>query len=189
MLRRCRQCVAQLVERGYAVIHVIGDYRSPSTHKQRRHDRRGKNAYRPGLAPDSARSPTGDVVGPPSPDGSLTAAPAYPRCRQPVALVAWLVPPAASTTAPSLYIATTRRGDSLRSVTGTSQSRNILINELASVSEQHWRNSASIIKWLDHRRGDENRLRPKADWFEYVEPPGNEDPHPACWRAWRAGRA
>jgi endogenous inhibitor of DNA gyrase (YacG/DUF329 family) len=39
---------------------------------------------------------------------ALTAAPACPHCRQPVALVAWLVPPAASVTTPPRHADTIR---------------------------------------------------------------------------------
>jgi hypothetical protein len=44
----------------------------------------------------------------PAGTGTLTAAPACPRCRQPIAIVAWLVPPAAASVATP---ATTRRHD------------------------------------------------------------------------------
>jgi hypothetical protein len=47
---------------------------------------------------------------PPPGSGSLTAAPACPHRRQPVALVAWLVPPAASITTPLQHAATHRNG-------------------------------------------------------------------------------
>jgi endogenous inhibitor of DNA gyrase (YacG/DUF329 family) len=54
-------------------------------------------------APAARVAPTTDV-GPPSPpaagtasEAGLTAGPACPHCRKPVALVAWLVPPAAAT--------------------------------------------------------------------------------------------
>jgi len=41
--------------------------------------------------------------------GTLTAAPACPHCRQPVAIVAWLVPPAAASVAtPPRHAATVR---------------------------------------------------------------------------------
>jgi hypothetical protein len=97
--------------------------------KHRWHDRYGKKARRRrgGPATDVARppagvttvdSPAGQAGGsppapatPPSPGGRLTAAPACPHCRHPVALVAWLVPPAASITTPPQHIAATRRGD------------------------------------------------------------------------------
>ena len=57
--------------------------------------------------------PTTDVAtapaatAPPVPAG-LTAVPACPHCRQPVALVAWLVPPAASVTTPPRHADTIR---------------------------------------------------------------------------------
>lgn len=54
-------------------------------------------------APTASVAPTTEV-GPPSPpaagtagEAGLTAEPACPHCRKPVALVAWLVPPAAAT--------------------------------------------------------------------------------------------
>jgi endogenous inhibitor of DNA gyrase (YacG/DUF329 family) len=49
---------------------------------------------------------------PPGPAG-LTAAPACPHCRQPVALVAWLVPPAASVTTPPRHADTIRENTQL----------------------------------------------------------------------------
>jgi endogenous inhibitor of DNA gyrase (YacG/DUF329 family) len=45
--------------------------------------------------------------------GGLTAAPACPHCRQPVALVAWLVPPAASVTTPPRHADTIRENTQL----------------------------------------------------------------------------
>jgi hypothetical protein len=69
------------------------------------HDRYGKKRdrrRRAGPTPDVARPPTG---------AGLTAAPACPHCRQPVALVAWLVPPAASITTPPQHISNTTRRD------------------------------------------------------------------------------
>lgn len=83
------------------------------------HDRYGKNALR-----RRRSSPTTDVArppaatagssepAPPGPGASLTTAPACPHCRQPVALVAWLVPPAASITTPPPHISHTTRRDS-----------------------------------------------------------------------------
>ena len=87
--------------------------------KHRWHDRYGKKALRRRGGPPAghhARSPAGDDrppagdVRPPAPatpGGQLTAAPACPHCRQPVALVAWLVPPAASITTPPQHITAT----------------------------------------------------------------------------------
>jgi len=80
------------------------------------HDRYGKKARRRRGAPttDVAR-PLAATAGassepaPPGPGASLTAAPACPHCRQPIALVAWLVPPAASITTPPPHLTATRR--------------------------------------------------------------------------------
>jgi endogenous inhibitor of DNA gyrase (YacG/DUF329 family) len=63
-----------------------------------RRRRRGRTATRDAAAPPA---PTTEV-GPPAPPAAgpepgLTAGPACPHCRKPVALVAWLVPPAAAT--------------------------------------------------------------------------------------------
>jgi endogenous inhibitor of DNA gyrase (YacG/DUF329 family) len=51
---------------------------------------------------------TTHVAGTADHDGGLTATPACPHCRQPVALVAWLVPPAASITTPPRHAETIR---------------------------------------------------------------------------------
>jgi endogenous inhibitor of DNA gyrase (YacG/DUF329 family) len=86
--------------------------------KHRWHDQhRTTRRRRGGPAPDVARRPGADddrlspPVHPPvpAPGTRLTAAPACPHCRQPVALVAWLVPPAASITAPPPHLTATRR--------------------------------------------------------------------------------
>ncbi len=73
--------------------------------------RRGRN--REDATSDDARPATAttDVPPPPAPAGGLAAAPACPHCRQPVALVAWLVPPAASITTPP------RHADTIREIT------------------------------------------------------------------------
>ncbi len=79
-------------------------------HTARRKPRR-RHRGRQGPAADAARqpAPTTEVAattadGTPSPptaapagEPGLTAGPACPHCRKPVALVAWLVPPAAAT--------------------------------------------------------------------------------------------
>ena len=57
--------------------------------------------------PTTGVATTTPVAPPPGPAG-LTTAPACPHCRQPVALVAWLVPPAASVTTPPRHADTTR---------------------------------------------------------------------------------
>jgi endogenous inhibitor of DNA gyrase (YacG/DUF329 family) len=84
------------------------------------HDRYGKKRdrrRRAGPTPDVARPPAGAGGGaashpaPPQPSTGLAAAPACPHCRQPVALVAWLVPPAASITTPPQHISNTPRRD------------------------------------------------------------------------------
>ena len=80
------------------------------------HDRHGKkrDRRRGGPTPDVARPPAATASGQPAlpePGSSLTAAPACPHCRQPVALVAWLVPPAASITTPPQHISNTTRRD------------------------------------------------------------------------------
>jgi endogenous inhibitor of DNA gyrase (YacG/DUF329 family) len=67
-------------------------HRWHQAHRKPRRRRRGKAAAR-------------DVAGPPAPttrvapttEAGLPADPACPHCRKPVALVAWLVPPAAAT--------------------------------------------------------------------------------------------
>ncbi len=46
----------------------------------------------------------------PQPDAVLAATPACPHCRRPVAIVAWLVPPAAHATTPPRHDATRRNG-------------------------------------------------------------------------------
>jgi len=77
--------------------------------KHRWHRAHGKprNRRRRGGATrnDARPAPATAAVPPPAPAGSLTAAPACPHCRQPVAIVAWLVPPAAAN------VATPRRDD------------------------------------------------------------------------------
>jgi endogenous inhibitor of DNA gyrase (YacG/DUF329 family) len=84
--------------------------------KHRWHDRYGKKALRRrrgGPATDVARPPAAaGQLAPPEPGSSMTAAPACPHCRQPVALVAWLVPPAASITTPPQHISNTTRSNS-----------------------------------------------------------------------------
>jgi len=69
--------------------------------------RRARNAKPPAAAPGE-RPATNDVAHPPA---TLAATPACPHCRRPVAIVAWLVPPAAaSVTMPrTLAHAATRR--------------------------------------------------------------------------------
>jgi endogenous inhibitor of DNA gyrase (YacG/DUF329 family) len=51
---------------------------------------------------------TTHVAGAANHAAGLTATPACPHCRQPVALVAWLVPPAASITTPPRHAETIR---------------------------------------------------------------------------------
>ena len=75
--------------------------RKPRKRRRGRQDP-ASNAARP-PAPATGVAPTTEA-GPPSPpaaetsgDAGLTAEPACPHCRKPVALVAWLVPPAAAT--------------------------------------------------------------------------------------------
>ncbi len=60
------------------------------------------------VATTTAVGATTDVAAPPPGPAGLTAAPACPHCRQPVALVAWLVPPAASVTTPPRHADTIR---------------------------------------------------------------------------------
>jgi endogenous inhibitor of DNA gyrase (YacG/DUF329 family) len=86
-------------------------HRWHTAHRKPRSRRRG----RPPAARDDPRpappatgvAATAPVAPPPGPAG-LTAAPACPHCRQPVALVAWLVPPAASVTTPPRHADTIR---------------------------------------------------------------------------------
>ena len=87
--------------------------------KHRWHDQHRTTRRRRGSpAPDVARPPgadddrlsPADVHPPvPAPGTCMSAAPACPHCRQPVALVAWLVPPAASITTPPPHLTATRR--------------------------------------------------------------------------------
>jgi endogenous inhibitor of DNA gyrase (YacG/DUF329 family) len=77
--------------------------------------RRDRRRNRPGPPPDEPRppaptTPAGNTTTPvgPTPVSSLAATPACPHCRQPVALVAWLVPPAASITTPPRHAETIR---------------------------------------------------------------------------------
>ena len=75
-----------------------------------RRRRRGRQAPSADVArlpaPTTRVTPTTEV-GPPAPpqagpESGLTAEPACPHCRKPVAIVAWLIPPAAATiTAPA----------------------------------------------------------------------------------------
>ena len=58
--------------------------------------RRARHAQ-PAAAPGQHHADTHDV---PRADTVLAATPACPHCRQPVAIVAWLVPPAAHATTP-----------------------------------------------------------------------------------------
>jgi len=76
--------------------------------KPRRRGRQGtaRDDPRPD-APTTGVATTTPAAPPPGPAG-LTAAPACPHCRQPVALVAWLVPPAASVTTPPRHADTIR---------------------------------------------------------------------------------
>jgi endogenous inhibitor of DNA gyrase (YacG/DUF329 family) len=79
--------------------------------KHRWHDASRKPRNRPRPARDDGRppAPTTPAAKPPhTPADGLTAAPACPHCRQPVALVAWLVPPAASITTPPRHADTIR---------------------------------------------------------------------------------
>ena len=62
--------------------------------RTRRQRRRGHDPRRA----DETRKPAGDPHGNSS-DGTLAAVPACPHCRKPVAIVAWLVPPAAASVA------------------------------------------------------------------------------------------
>jgi endogenous inhibitor of DNA gyrase (YacG/DUF329 family) len=66
--------------------------------RQRRHgdDPRGHDPRRPQDS-DKPRPPAGDPRG--HDDPATVAVPACPHCRQPVAIVAWLVPPAAASVA------------------------------------------------------------------------------------------
>ena len=80
------------------------------------HDRYGKKALRrrgsPTAGVTSQPTATAGVASQPTqpePGTSMTAAPACPHCRQPVALVAWLIPPAASITKPPQHISNTTR--------------------------------------------------------------------------------
>jgi len=79
--------------------------------KHRWHDarKRARRRGHPAQAGDDARppAPTTPVADPTTPAG-LAATPACPHCQQPVALVAWLVPPAASITTPPRHAATIR---------------------------------------------------------------------------------
>jgi endogenous inhibitor of DNA gyrase (YacG/DUF329 family) len=82
--------------------------------KHRWHDQHRTRPSRRRGSPtaDVARRPDGDDARPPvpaAPAGHLTATPACPHCRQPIALVAWLVPPAASITTPPQHISNTTR--------------------------------------------------------------------------------
>lgn len=81
-----------------------------------RRRRRGKAATRDATAtpaPATHVAPTAEV-GPPAPPAAgpepgLAAEPACPHCRKPVALVAWLVPPAAATVKePPRHVGTVR---------------------------------------------------------------------------------
>lgn len=63
--------------------------------RQHRHDPRGHD---PPHTADEPRRPAGDPRGTSS-NGTLAAVPACPHCRKPVAVVAWLVPPAAASVA------------------------------------------------------------------------------------------
>jgi hypothetical protein len=65
--------------RGKAATHDIAGAAAPTTH----------------VAPTTEAGPLGPPQG--GPEGGLTAEPACPHCRKPLALVAWLVPPAAAT--------------------------------------------------------------------------------------------
>ncbi len=76
--------------------------------KPRNRRRNPKDATRDDARPATA---TTDVPPPPASAGGLAATPACPHCRQPVALVAWLVPPAASITTPP------RHADTIREIT------------------------------------------------------------------------
>jgi endogenous inhibitor of DNA gyrase (YacG/DUF329 family) len=81
--------------------------------KHRWHDanrKRDRRAGHPSPARDDARppAPTTLVADTTTPAAGLAATPACPHCRQPVALVAWLVPPAASVTTPPRHAATIR---------------------------------------------------------------------------------
>jgi endogenous inhibitor of DNA gyrase (YacG/DUF329 family) len=85
-------------------------HRWHTTHRKPRNRRGRKPAARDDPRP---AAPTTDVaattlVAPPPGPAGLTAAPACPHCRQPVALVAWLVPPAASVTTPPRHAGTIR---------------------------------------------------------------------------------
>ena len=60
------------------------------------------------VATTTAVATTTPATAPPPGPAGLTAAPACPHCRQPVALVAWLVPPAASVTTPPRHADTIR---------------------------------------------------------------------------------
>ncbi len=71
------------------------------TRRGRRHRRADgpRGQHDPRRTADEPRSPADDPRGNSS-DSTLAAVPACPHCRQPVAIVAWLVPPAAATVAP-----------------------------------------------------------------------------------------
>jgi hypothetical protein len=63
---------------------------------------------RPDTPTTSVATTTAVAATTPAGPAGLTAAPACPHCRQPVALVAWLVPPAASVTTPPRHANTIR---------------------------------------------------------------------------------
>lgn len=79
--------------------------------KHRWHDANRKRDRREQPGRDDARppAPVADATTPVERTAAaLPATPACPHCRQPVALVAWLVPPAASVTTPPRHAATIR---------------------------------------------------------------------------------
>jgi hypothetical protein len=70
--------------------------------------------------------------------GTLAAVPACPHCRPSVAIVAWLVPPAAANvTAP--------HNTPQLSVTTSSQTGTLTISQVGNFAKHHWGSSASAI--------------------------------------------
>jgi endogenous inhibitor of DNA gyrase (YacG/DUF329 family) len=80
--------------------------------RRARHDA-ARDDPRPDTPTTSVATTTTAVATTAPPGPALTAAPACPHCRQPVALVAWLVPPAASITTPPRHADTIRENTQL----------------------------------------------------------------------------
>jgi endogenous inhibitor of DNA gyrase (YacG/DUF329 family) len=86
-------------------------HRWHSAHRKPRRRRARQDAARDDPRPDTpaaAVATTTPAAAPPPGPAALTAAPACPHCRQPVELVAWLVPQAASVTTPPRHADTIR---------------------------------------------------------------------------------